>query len=659
MFLKRFFLSLLLLLCFNISHASEDFKVKLESSKDYALLTIDLAPGVKTYWRNPGEIGLPTVFTFEASENLKKAEILWPIPQIYTEHGVTSYIYQNRISFPIKIEAIDKTKDILLKLKADFTTCSHTCDSHELFLFANIAPNAPISEEITKLLAKIPNNKNIHFISTEQKVEGDQHWLEIKFAYPNEVRNPKLYIDLPEYASFDPLNYIISKDADGYLLNIPFSLRKPKQNIDYAYINLQLDKNYAEYTYILSADNEIHSLFFIILYALIGGLILNIMPCVLPVLALKFLQLAKLSGKDLKAIRYDLIGQSLGIIASFIVLGFITFYLRSFGIQAGLGMSFQQPIYLITMTLILGLIAMNLLSRSEIYLPIPRFLIDIIPQRKQGMLGFFFAGVLATMLATPCTAPFITVAASFALTAEFNNMMIIFIAIGLGMSLPYIIVAIWPKIAKLLPKPGLWMEKFRKFLGILILLTCIWIIYIVSTQMSAKAALVLFFLLVLIKFVLSENSLKKWIKIAIFLVLTSLAYILPFNLHINTNLEKQIEDQVWQEYRPEMITQFIEEGHLVLVDITASWCATCNINKFTSLNNQTVMNFMKKHNVIGMRASVNKTGDNSPQILSLMRMHKHYGVPLNIIYSSKNPNGIILPTILLPSVLINAIKEEF
>lgn len=659
MYLKRFFVTFLLLFCFNFSHAGDDFKVKLESSKDYALLTIDLAPGVKIYWRNPGELGLPTSFTFETSENLKNADILWPLPELYTEHGVSSYIYQNKVSFPIKIEATDKTQDILLRLKANFTTCSHTCDTHELFLFTDITPNSPELQEIGKALAKVPNNKNIHFINAEQKSEGNQHWLEVKFTYPKEVKNPKLYIDLPEYASFDPLNYIISKDNDEYSLNIPFSLQKNKPVIDYAYINLQLGKDSAGYNYILSADEGAHSLLFIILYALIGGLILNIMPCVLPVLALKFLQIAKLSGKDLKAIRYDLLGQSLGIITSFIILGFVTFYLRNLGIQAGLGMNFQQPIYLITMALILGIIAMNLLSKNEIYLPIPRFLIDAIPQKKQGILGFFFTGVLATMLATPCTAPFITVAASFALTANFANMMLIFIAIGFGMSFPYIIVAIWPKIGKLLPKPGAWMEKFRKFLGILILLTCIWIIYILSTQISYKAALILFFLLVLIKFILSEANLKKWIKIVAFLVITALAYILPINLHVEANLEKQMEDQVWQEYRPEMIGQLLEEGHVVVVDITASWCATCNINKFTTLNNQTVMNFMKKHNVIGMRASVNKTGDNSPQILSLMRMHKHYGVPLNIIYTSKAPDGIVLPTILLPHILINAIKAGF
>ena len=308
------------------------------------------------------------------------------------------------------------------------------------------------------------------------------------------------------------------------------------------------------------------------------------------------------------------------------------------------------------MVIILSFIAINLVEKIEINLIIPDYIVKLLSSKRSDLFSFFLSGVLATLLATPCTAPFITIAVGFALTTELNKMLIIFTLMGIGMAMPYIALAIFPKIEKIFPKPGEWMIKFKKFLGVIIFVTSLWLIYIVSTQLGYKAGITLFMLVILMKFVLIEqgifsNKLKLWL----ILLLIMLCYFIPKHLYEEKQQEEVMVEELWREYKPEQIYSLIDKNHIVLLDVTASWCATCNVNKLTTLNNSIIMSFMKKHNIIGMRADISK--ENTPQVSTLMKMHNHYGIPLNIIYSKKFPQGIKLPSFLTPNILIEAIKK--
>jgi suppressor for copper-sensitivity B len=657
--LNKLVISFLLLFYFGSAYAEEEFKVKLESSGPYALLTFELAPGAKLYWRHPGEVGLPTKFKFNNSDNLAEAEVLWPLPALYTDHDLSSYVYETRVEFPIKILAKDNTKVVDLKLQVNFTICDKACSNHDIDLTVEVDSNSDVSQKILESLSKVPrNNQDISIQYLEQKIIDKEHWLLFKIKSQASLKNPKVFIDLPEYASFDPRKDIIEnlyvEGKNEYLLKIPYFL-KGKQSLDYAYLNLSTEDSMAiEYEVII--DNKpSHSLTLILLYALIGGLVLNIMPCVLPILALKILQIAKLSGKDSKIIKYDFLAQAAGIVVSFIILALITYFLKAIGMQVGFGMHFQQPIYVITMVIILCMIAMNLLKENQFHLPIPQFIIKVFPTEKRGIIGFFFAGILSTLLAIPCTAPFVTIAIGFALTTEFIKMLAIFSCMGLGMALPYLALAITPGFVKLLPTPGAWMNKFKKLLGIMILVTSYWMIYIIYTQMGFKAALTLFLLVILLKFILVESLLGKKLKLVVFIILVSLCYFVPHHLYEEKIQEEVIIRDTWREYNPSEITKLINKNHVVVLDVTASWCSACSINKLTTLDNIVVMDFIKKNNIIGMRADISKSS--SMQVSTLMKMHKHYGIPLNIVYSKKFPQGIVLPTILWPSILISAIKK--
>jgi suppressor for copper-sensitivity B len=622
----------------------QDFRVSLKPSGNRALLTFDLADGAKIYWRNPGELGMATKFSFN-----QEAQVFWPYPQL----DDSSYVYKDKVDFVIKPENEN------LSVKVNFTICSKTCDNHEITLDAKLDLQEAETEELIQAMRKLPkanDSDGLKVLSVTQEEIDNQHWLNVKFTSNFDVKFPKIFLDLPQYVSFDPAKFELSDGIDGQLIRIPFTLLDNKQNINQIYLNLVDDKaNAIEYEF-KNLHEVDYSFLLIIFYALLGGLILNIMPCVLPILALKALQLIKLSGREASIIRKSFIAQSVGIIFSFIAVALITYAMQQLGKQVGFGLQFQQPLYLITMVIILSLIAINLIENIDLKIRMPEFLTKIFTSNRQDIIGFFLSGVLVTMLAIPCTAPFITIAVGFALTADLFKMLIIFLSIGVGMAMPYIIFAIYPNAAKLLPKGGEWMNKFKKILGILVFVTVIWLIYVVSSQLGNKAAIVLFFLIVLMKFILTDKKVfDSKLKASLTLILAFLCYFMPYHLYEEKQMEEVMAEDVWRSYRPDQISTLTDKGHIVILDVTASWCATCNINKATTLNNTSVMEFMKKREIIGMRADI--SAGNNPSISTLMRMYNHYGVPMNIIYSKKFPQGLVLPTLLTPNILIREFKK--
>jgi suppressor for copper-sensitivity B len=657
---KKLVAIFLLLFCAFNAIAVEEFEITQESSGSFVLVTFKLDSGAKIYWRHPGEVGLATKFDFKKSINLKSAEILWPTPVLYNNYGISSYIYEQEVAFPIKVLAKDSSKPINLRVHINFTICSKSCSNHEVDFDTIVDSNVPISQKTINALNKTPYISNDVIVQKiEQSIMNNKHYLSFYLSSNKDIKDPIIFIDLPEYVHFDPSKYIFEKlqsqGENGYLFKIPFSLNKDKKALDVAHINIVTDDlGSIELNYVNNI-NKNQSMLLIILYALIGGFILNFMPCVLPILALKMLQVSRLSGKEAKFIKYDMIAQSFGVITSFIIVAFVTFFLKQIGSQVGFGIHFQQPIYIITMTIILSLIAINLLSKNEIHFPVPYFISQYISLEQKGIISFFLTGILSTLLAIPCTAPFVTIAVGFAVTTDFYSMLIIFICLGIGMSFPYIILAVSPKLMKLFPKPGSWMEKFRKLLGVLIFTTSLWMIYIIYSQMGIRAAISLFLLIILVKFILTKNFKIKWLKAIIFISLVSLCYVVPHYIYKEYVQENELKDKIWEKYNPNKIGSLISDGKIIILDITASWCPTCKINKFTTFDNMLVVNFMRKNNIIGMRADISK--NSSSEIFTLMRMHSHYGIPFNIIYSKQYPQGIVLPTILLPNILISAIKK--
>ena len=661
--IKIIFLSLLFLSSIvnaQNSYLDKNFEINLKQSGKYILLSFDLKDNTKLYWRNPGELGLATKIEVNKSNNLDSAKVLWPVPELYKIDDTTSYVYTGNQNFVIEPSIINDSKDAVISLNIKFTTCNKLCINHEIKLatIINVHEKDLITEEAIQALKKIPHtngSEGIEFLSITQEKIDKQYWLKIKLISNLEQRNPQIFFDLPEYVSFDPAKFILSREGELQVIDLPVNLAD-KSSIDKIYLVLVADNGHAvEYDASIEKKSE-YSFLWIIIYAFIGGFILNFMPCVLPILALKALQLVKLSDKKESGIRMSLLGQSIGIIASFIFIALSTYVLQRLGQHVGLGMQFQQPLYLITMVIILSVISINLVEDIELNFRVPNIIYNFFISEKGNFLSFFLSGILSTMLAIPCTAPFITIAIGFALTADLSRMLIIFLSIGIGMSIPYIVMILFPKTAKLLPKPGNWMNKFKKILGILIFLTSLWLIYVISTQLGNKAAITLFLLVILIKFVLTDKKFfRNLSKILSIIILLVLCYLIPQQLYEENQQEALLIEDVWIEYKPDEITTLIKNDRIILLDITASWCATCKLNKITTLDNSVVMDYMKKRDIIGMRADI--SAGNTNEVSELMKFHKHYGIPLCIIYSKKFPEGMMLPIFLTPNSLISSLKK--
>ena len=660
-FLK--FLISILLLFFNFSVladnlvAGDNYKVSLRNSGSNAILTIQVGDKVKFYWRNPGEMGMGTKFHLIESHNLKNQKIYWPIPELLTENNLTSYVYKNNQDFLIKPSFIDNNKETFLKIKVDFTTCEETCENHVHVLEVTIQPNLRETEEVIQLLAKFPQpDEASRIISIDHEKIAEQDWLKVSFTSAYKQENPKIFLDLPDHVFFDPKKIELIDRIDGQQIRIPIKFSDKEAKLSNIYCLLVTDKGeMVEYNRTSIAEGSLYSFLTILIFALIGGLILNVMPCVLPIIALKACQLVNLRGKERDSIRKALVSQAIGMIFSFISIAIIIYFLQQIGLHVGFGLHFQQPGYLITMVLVLSLIAINLVEENSLNVRVPDKFAKIFDSERRDIIGFFLSGIFITLLAIPCTAPFVTIAAGYAITGDFIDMLAIFSLMGIGMSSPYILLSFYPGIAAIFPKPGNWMIKFKKIIGTLVFLSSIWLIFILSTQLGNKAALILFLIVILIKFILIDKTIfSNRLKQFFIIILFALSYLMPFQMHEEKAKEEILAEMAWKKYHPEEIDELIAKDHVVLVDITASWCATCVLNKMTTLNTDFLMNYMKRHNIIGMRADI--SAGNSLEVEKLMKEKKHFGIPLTIIYSKQYPHGKVMSTIISSKYIIEEIK---
>lgn len=349
---------------------------------------------------------------------------------------------------------------------------------------------------------------------------------------------------------------------------------------------------------------EAASLVFMLFMALLGGFILNFMPCILPVLSLKIIGLTKSHHPHVRA---KFLVTTAGILVSFLLLAILIITLKSLGIAVGWGFHFQEPLFLGFMTFLMILFALNLYGLFEI--PLPQFIAQSLSIRGKGLVGDFFSGVFASLLATPCSAPFLGTAISFALAQGPAEILILFTALGIGFSAPYILGAFLPEKWIRLPKPGKWMKYFQIVLASALLITALWLGGILVAQLTKPQE--------------EPLSLRKG----------------------------ELE---WLPFNEQKISELVAEGKTVFIDITAKWCVTCHVNKLVALNDPTVIAYLRRKNVALMRGDLTHSNQ---LIAQYLEKHKRYGIPFNALYSPEFPLGIILPEILTPTAVRDAFES--
>nr|WP_284203711.1 protein-disulfide reductase DsbD domain-containing protein [Psychromonas marina] len=653
-------------------------QVDQQSKTADLLLDINLEGEWKTYWRSPGEGGVAPAFEWQTeSKNISNINWFWPAPKRYPVLGVDTLGYKHQIHLPLTIELQDLNQPTLLKGRLTLASCTTICvlsdyDIELSFSIADLLIDQDVAFSYAQAMGSVPilideahieSGKNSASITALQS-----YWNQAKQQLVVQVENqfewqkPDLFVDLqnPELDGIffsTPQISVVNKqltatfDASTWGGDVDLSDTKIHATVIDQDVAVELVSTTSD-KIIISSNSEanIISMFLI---ALLGGLILNIMPCVLPVLGMKLSSVLGAHGIKKSQIRKQFLASSLGILSSFWLLALFLLTLKLSGEALGWGIQFQNPYFIAAMVAITALFAANMLGLFEIQLP-SSMQTWLATKGDQSYLGHFLQGMFATLLATPCSAPFLGTAVAFALGASVVELFVIFSALGLGMALPWLLIALFPSIALLLPKPGKWMGSVKLIFALMILATSLWLLSLLTSFIGIAYVLLITALLLIILFTLVT---RKHGKKVLLITLASVLLISAVGLLVSSLTAKHwatplANDLHWQPLDTTQLKQYVESGKTVFVDVTADWCVTCKANKIGVLLQDPVYSALQAEDIILMKGDWTVRSDNITQYL---QSYGRYGVPFNIVYGPAIPQGIELSTILSSDAVINAI----
>ena len=437
---------------------------------------------------------------------------------------------------------------------------------------------------------------------------------------------------------------------------------------------IKKNDDHSQSTSIVPQDNVTEessaSTLILLLSALLGGIILNLMPCVLPVLSLKLFSLIKQAGESRKRLLTLGIATTTGILTSFWVLAGIVAIIKAGGGNAGWGMQFQSAGFIAFMVVILTAFAMSFFGVFEIWIPGSATTRMDFTSRKQGFAGAFFTGALLVLLSTPCSAPFLGTAMGFAFTTSTPVLFLFFTAAGLGLALPYMLVSAFPKVLKVFPKPGAWMVTLQKIMGVLLLATVVWLLWIVHEQ-SGNFGVGIFAAISLLSIALSfaigniappgvaffrEVLAVGGSVVLLFVIWFAFAspkYEDEVDARFKARSVQLVTEDGWYRYTPEVIEDFAKAGRTVFIDATADWCITCKANEAAVLNREDFKRAMDSLNVALVKADWTRE---TPEVTKLLRSMGKSGVPAYAIYPAGDQSRqIVLPELLTTGAIVEKI----
>ena len=624
-------------------------------------IQIDMPKGWKTYWRTPGDAALPPAFNWDASKNIKDTKVFWPVPKRFSVAGFDNFGYVEKIIYPIQINVSEKKRPVTLDLKLNLLLCKEICvpGEHQLSLSLPTG-NGEVDLASTDLIQNYKKKEPIKTSNIIQSVSiektKDLSFISLIAKPPFTPQNVDVFIENSQSLSFGAPGWTYRDIEKTLRLHIPLnSILMPHENLKDLLSTEPLtitlkddDQAYEEMvtikpSIIKSVTSPIlqPSMIIMIGFALLGGLILNLMPCVLPVLSLKVLSLVSHGKAPPWKIRQGFLASAAGIVLSFLLMALILIGLKQAGIAIGWGIQFQNPVFLTVLIILLTLFASNLWGLFEI--PLPRFIAKTLPkthEHEPTLLGHFATGALATLLATPCTAPFLGTAIGFAFSKGTMEILIIFTALGIGLSLPYLIVALFPALASILPKPGHWMLTMKKILAMALGLTALWLLFVLNTIGGVLlTGLMAGLMVLLIAFFKYSGKKPNVLRLSCI----GLALALPLIIIPPERSSSLPTNTFWKPFSKGLISKGLNDNKIIFIDVTADWCLTCKANKKLVLENSEIEPLLKQDNIIAMRADW--TRPNS-EIANYLKSFKRYGIPFNVVYGPNAPEGIPLPELL-------------
>ncbi len=629
-------------------------------------LEFDLQPGWKIYWRSPGDAGLPPRVDWSGSENLKQAEIAWPVPHRFSLFGLETFGYGDQIVLPVRAEAERPGAPLRLRAKVDYLLCEEICIPYTADLSLDLPPGegarAPQAFLIESFRGQVPGLGAERGLGiTEVTLTGSLQAPRLQVTARSErpFQAPDLLVEGPPGFTFGVPEVRLSDGDKQATLSVAATTVLPDKVLEGKAVTVTVtdglrgieSEAVARFqTPPVPPAPDLAAFAGLLGLALLGGLILNLMPCVLPVLSIKLLSVVQQGGREGAAVRLSFLASAAGVIFSFLVLASLAVALKAAGLAVGWGIQFQQPLFLSALALVMTLFAYNLMGFFEVPLPgfVGRLAAKGTGHEDHSLLGNFATGALATLLATPCSAPFLGTSVGFALARGALEIYLIFTALGLGLALPYLLVAAVPRLVAWLPRPGHWMVTLRRLLGLLLAATAVWLLSVLAAQVGLLAAVLSGGLLLGLGLVLWKGpnlmAHNRFATSALAAVLALAAFALPAGLPGKPAPQQTAtSDLAWQPLDAAAIPGLVAEGRVVFVDVTADWCITCQVNKKLVLNSDSVAALLTDPEVVRMRGDWTLPSD---AISSYLAGFGRYGIPFNAVYGPGVPDGLALPELL-------------
>ncbi|HUC19656.1 MAG TPA: protein-disulfide reductase DsbD domain-containing protein [Acetobacteraceae bacterium] len=641
-------------------------------------LEFRLAPGWHIYWREPGTAGLPPAISWHGSQNLKHADIAWPAPLRIVTDGLQTYGYVGTVVLPIAVRLEHAGAPLRLRGDVHYLACRDICVPFhavlDLSLPAGIALPGAEAGLIAAARARVPGDLaelGLKLVRAEVAPSGAAQSV-LVLALEGRTASlgrPDLFVEgLPRGAPSQP--HLVPGNEGSRVMLVLRGIDAPAAEIVGRPLTFTLTEGPGRAATFAARPipaNPAGSLprplsvpLSLLAIAFLGGLLLNVMPCVLPVLALKLMGLAALAGAERGAARRELLASAGGVLASFAVLAGALIGLKEAGASVGWGIQFQEPWFLAAMTMVMVLFAADLWGWITITVPRGLAALAIAGHRRRH-LGAFLTGAFATLLATSCSAPFVGTAVGFALARGPIPILAIFLAMGLGLSVPYLLGAAAPGIVAFLPRPGPWMVRLARVFGVFLLGTALWLVLVLLQVGGGTAALAVGLLAALLLGTLGwrhrlghrRGDLRRIATAAASGLVA--AAILAAELGMagaGTEASQRQMAGAWHPFTQEALAQGRAEGKRVLVDVTAAWCLICQVNAATVLDRTPVSGALAAPGVLLLRADWTRP---DPAVTRYLQSFGRYGVPLDVVYGPASPAGIVLPDLLTSGAVLHAL----
>ena len=616
----------------------------------YLLAKFSLQKDWHTYWINPGDSGEAATFEWDLPEGFQVTGPFWPEPEVIPYPPLTTYGYTDNLNLLFKISIPNDAREInTITVNSKWLVCADVCIPQEGK--AKVSIQKSISSEFSNESGLI--NKAI--LNLPEKIETpilaivENNNLVLKSNLIKSVNSNIYFFPFREgVIDYSKKQKILEKD-NSYSLRIPLMANKTNISLLKGGILKTNSKAYeikvssaGQYSSI-SGEPQFISIGLAIVFSLIGGLLLNLMPCVFPVISLKILNFVEHSENKTQVTFHGL-SFSFGAILMFILIGLSVVALKISGIDVGWGYQLQSP-------LIVSLLIFLFIFLSGFFLLNVNFLNSLSNVGNFGLqnssyLNSLGTGFLAVIVATPCTAPFMGSALGFAILQPGIYSFLIFLFLGIGFTLPYLLLSAFPKMLSALPKPGLWMETFKQFMAFPMILTALWLIWVLSSQISSFQLVLVLGGVVLIIFFYWINqldiktlSVKRFRYFLYVLIAGLIFFTLP--------LEDYSKKNIIGNFSEEIISEKLSQGP-VFLNFTADWCITCKVNERIALKKESISELFNEKNISYIEIDwTNKNDEIAKKLASFGRS----SIPLYVYYASENAEPILLPEILTENII--------